>query len=143
MLSASEAGKRNKIEICPFFVPRWPSHPNYGSIAQSIRKYSSEAASPKKSFLTPIFLTVGAAGIGVGVWRYTQQRGVNARASSEITKEADSVFKGGDQGWINLKLAHVDVLSHNTKLLRFEFPDKDQVSGLKIACTFPPHFIWK
>jgi cytochrome-b5 reductase len=45
------------------------------------------------------------------------------------------VFKGGDQGWVDLKLAHIEDLSHNVKRFRFEFPDKEQVSGLKIACT--------
>ena len=49
------------------------------------------------------------------------------------------VFKGGDQGWFDLKLAEIEVLNHNTKRLRFEFEDKEAVSGLQIACE-PPCF---
>lgn len=48
-------------------------------------------------------------------------------------KPANKVFKGGDQGWIDLKLESVEELSPNTKKFRFALPDKDDVSGLQVA----------
>jgi cytochrome-b5 reductase len=73
---------------------------------------------------------IGAIGLGVGLYRYTIQGSVSA----EETKQRDKIFTGGDQGWVDLKLADIEILSHNTKRFRFEFPDKDAVSGLQIAC---------
>ncbi len=49
---------------------------------------------------------------------------------------AGGTFKGGDQGWIDLKLDKVETLSHNTKRFRFLLPDPDEVSGLRVACMF-------
>ncbi len=50
-------------------------------------------------------------------------------------KPAQKTFKGGDQGWLDLKLESVEQINHNTKKLRFALPDKDDVSGLQVACT--------
>ncbi|KAL1988023.1 hypothetical protein VTN96DRAFT_1547 [Rasamsonia emersonii] len=99
---------------------------------QSFRKYSTEA--PKSNNLKPIALAIGAIGLGVGVYRYTQQN-----ASAE-PKERPKVFVGGDQGWIGLKLGATEDLSHNTKRLRFEFPDKDAVSGVQVASALLTKF---
>lgn len=95
---------------------------------QSFRKYSTEA--PKSSNVSTIAFVVGAIGIGAGIYRYTQQKG----ASAEEAKQRASAFTGGDQGFIGLKLGAVEVLSHNTKKFRFEFEDKEAVSGLHVAC---------
>lgn len=46
---------------------------------------------------------------------------------------AKPAFTGGDQGFISLKLADVENVNHNTKRLRFELPESDQVSGLAVA----------
>jgi len=92
---------------------------------QSFRSYSSEA--PKGKSLTPIFLAVGAAGLAIGAYRYSQTAGAEP-------KNREKVFTGGDQGWVTLKVADVETLSHNTKRLRFEFPDKEAVSGLPVTC---------
>ncbi|KAL8710160.1 MAG: hypothetical protein Q9220_005243 [cf. Caloplaca sp. 1 TL-2023] len=46
---------------------------------------------------------------------------------------ANKVFKGGEQGWLDLKLESTENLSHNTKKLRFALPGKDDVSGLSVA----------
>ncbi|KAG6107472.1 NADH-cytochrome b5 reductase [Claviceps sp. LM454 group G7] len=46
---------------------------------------------------------------------------------------AKTAFTGGDQGFISLKLADVENVNHNTKRLRFELPESDQVSGLSVA----------
>ena len=90
-----------------------------------MRKYSTEA--PKGKSLTPIYATVGLAGAGIGFYRYS-----TGAATAEAPRQ--KVFVGGDQGFVDLKLANVEQLSHNAKRLRFEFDDKEAVSGLHIAC---------
>ena len=50
------------------------------------------------------------------------------------SKEPPKTFTGGDQGFIDLKLADVTIVNHNVKRFRFELPDKDAVSGLHVAC---------
>ena len=50
------------------------------------------------------------------------------------TATPSTIFKGGDQGFIPLKLESVEVLNHNTKKFRFELPEKESVSGLHVAC---------
>lgn len=101
-------------------------HPwNPAKKLQSFRSYSSEA--PKGKSLTPIYLAVGAAGLAIGGYRYTQTAGAEP-------KNREKAFTGGDQGWVNLKLAAVEDLSHNTKKFRFELPDKESVAGLPVTC---------
>ena len=57
----------------------------------------------------------------------------------ETSQSVKKAFVGGDQGFIDLKLASIEETSHNTKKFRFELPESDQVSGLPIACrTLPP-----
>jgi cytochrome-b5 reductase len=46
---------------------------------------------------------------------------------------AKPAFTGGDQGFISLKLADVEIVNHNTKRFRFELPESDMVSGLHVA----------
>jgi cytochrome-b5 reductase len=67
------------------------------------------------------------------VYRYLQSKPV---AAEEI-KVRDTVFTGGEQGFLGLKLSDIEILSDNTKRYRFEFPDKEAVSGLHVACKFP------
>lgn len=81
--------------------------------------------------MTNIAFVVGAIGVGVGVYRYSQGKPVAA----EESKVRNKVFTGGDQGFIDLKLSEIEVLSHNSKRYRFEFEDKEAVSGLHVACT--------
>jgi len=45
------------------------------------------------------------------------------------------IFKGGDQGFVSLKLDSVEPINHNTKRFRFELPE-DGVSGLHVACAY-------
>lgn len=66
--------------------------------------------------------------MGIGLWRYY--------GSAAELKERPKVFVGGDQGWVDLKLASVENLSSNTKRFRFEFEDKEAVSGLHVACKW-------
>lgn len=49
---------------------------------------------------------------------------------------AKKVFTGGDQGFVSLKLDSVEKVSENTKVLKFSFPEADQVSGLQVACVY-------
>jgi len=57
-------------------------------------------------------------------------------AEKVASREPPKAFLGGDQGFIDLKLANVDTVNHNTKCFRFELPEKDQVSGLPVACEW-------
>lgn len=79
--------------------------------------------------MTPVYLTVGLAGAGIGFYRYS-----TGSATAESPKDRQHVFVGGEQGFVDLKLANVETLSHNTKRFRFEFDDKEAVSGLTVAC---------
>ncbi|EYE94500.1 cytochrome b5 reductase family protein [Aspergillus ruber CBS 135680] len=98
---------------------------------QGLRKYSTEA--PKGKSLTPVYVTVGLAGAGIGFYRYS-----TGAATAEAPRQ--KVFVGGDQGWVDLKLAEVETLSHNTKRFRFEFEDKEAVSGLQVASALLAKF---
>ena len=80
--------------------------------------------------MAPIYATVGAAGLGAGLYRYFY----GTAAATAEPKDREKVFKGGDQGFVSLKLAAAEDLSHNTKRLRFVFPDPENVSGLPVTC---------
>ena len=81
--------------------------------------------------MAPIYISIGLVGLAIGVYRYTQDG-----ATAKEQKEREKVFTGGEQGWVDLKLGAIEDLSHNTKRFRFEFPDKDMISGLNVACKF-------
>ncbi|KAF2401960.1 oxidoreductase NAD-binding domain-containing protein [Trichodelitschia bisporula] len=49
------------------------------------------------------------------------------------TNEASKAFRGGDQGFVSLKLDSVEILNHNTKKFRFSLPENDSVAGLHVA----------
>lgn len=64
-----------------------------------------------------------------------EQKNAPANTGDRVSdKPAPGAFTGGDQGFLDLKLSNVETVNHNTKRFRFELPDKDQVSGLNIAC---------
>ena len=44
-----------------------------------------------------------------------------------------TVFTGGDQGFVSLKLDNIEEINHNTKKFRFSLGEENAVSGLKIA----------
>jgi len=48
--------------------------------------------------------------------------------------DAPKTFTGGDQGFIDLKLARIEDYNHNTKRFRFELLGEDNISGLNVAC---------
>ncbi|PWY95590.1 NADH-cytochrome b5 reductase [Aspergillus sclerotioniger CBS 115572] len=106
-------------------------------LKQGFRKYSTEAPKAKSSLL-PIYAAVGAAGLGVGLYRYNSA--TTAATAEAPVVDRPKVFKGGDQGWFDLKLSEIEVLNHNTKRLRFEFEDKEAVSGLQVASALLTKF---
>ncbi|KAF7139706.1 hypothetical protein CNMCM5793_007448 [Aspergillus hiratsukae] len=98
-------------------------------VRQTFRKYTTGAV--KGSNVNSLAYGIGAAGVavGLGIYSYTQQQ----VAYAEAPKQTKKVFTGGDQGFVGLKLGEVENLSHNTKRMRFEFADKEAVSGLEVA----------
>ncbi|RFU75146.1 nadh-cytochrome b5 reductase 2 [Trichoderma arundinaceum] len=99
------------------------------------RRYATESGAKGGSNA----LLYGAGAVGLGGAAYYFLGGSSAAGKAENkAKEALGVapkaaFTGGDQGFLSLKLAEVEDVNHNTKRLRFELPEKDQVSGLHIA----------
>lgn len=53
---------------------------------------------------------------------------------------APKAFTGGDQGFLSLKVSEIEDVNHNTKRVRFELPEKDQVSGLHVASALLTKF---
>lgn len=94
-----------------------------------MRAYATDSSAPKT---TNTLLWVGAAVIAGGAGYYYASSGGNVPL---VQKASGNVaFKGGDQGFIDLKLVNSEDLSPNTKKLRFALPNSDDVSGLKVAC---------
>ena len=118
---------------------------------QNVRRYATEG-SPSggmNKWIKRGGIAFGTIFVGFGVARALVRKPdpnseEDRRAYEELTgkklghtsdKPAQKTFKGGDQGWLDLKLESVEQINHNTKKLRFALPDKDDVSGLQIACT--------
>ena len=90
----------------------------------------------------------GAALIGGGLLAASFYNASNTRSPSPPTaerttqppsqspKDPKKIFTSGFS-FQDLKLESSEVVNHNTKRLRFEFPDKDAVSGLRASCTSP------
>lgn len=45
-------------------------------------------------------------------------------------------FKGGEQGFVSLKLDSIENINNNTKKFHFAFEDPAMESGLPVACEF-------
>ncbi|GKU14990.1 unnamed protein product [Fusarium langsethiae] len=103
---------------------------------RSVRRYATEAGGAGGS--NALLYAAGAAAVGgAGYWSFGKS-GAPVSAAAQDVKQAVGVepkmaFTGGDQGWISLKLSDVEIVNHNTKRLRFELPEADQVSGLHVA----------
>ena len=64
-----------------------------------------------------------------------EQKNLPAKAGDRTTDTpAPKAFIGGDQGFLDLKLSNIENVNHNTKRFRFDLPEKEQVSGLDVAC---------
>lgn len=116
-------------------------------LPQHARRYATEGASAGGSS-SILYLGLGAVALGGGYYYYAATDPAKGKKlpppaehkddsdAQNKGKSANSVFKGGDQGFVDLKLESVEEISHNTKKLRFALPEKDDVSGLHIACTW-------
>jgi cytochrome-b5 reductase len=71
-----------------------------------------------------------------GYYYYTSVYDVKKLAKSAVP--ASKVFTGGDQGFVSLRLDKVENINHNTKMFRFVFDDPAAVSGMNVACSYPP-----
>ncbi|CAH0014383.1 unnamed protein product [Clonostachys rhizophaga] len=91
------------------------------------RRYATESAA--KGGSNAVVYGAGAAVVGgAGYWYLNGQK-----ATPKIAEVAKPAFTGGDQGFLSLKVTEIENLNHNTKRLRFELPEADQVSGLTVA----------
>ncbi|KZF22036.1 ferredoxin reductase-like protein [Xylona heveae TC161] len=109
-------------------------------LKNSVRHYATEPSKGGSSI--PIYAGVAAAAALGGYYYISKQPSANdapkpSQEQKVVPKDAGArqslTFKGGDQGWISLKLDNVEEINHNTKRFRFELADKDDVSGLNIA----------
>jgi cytochrome-b5 reductase len=114
---------------------------------QSLRQYSSSPeASTRWWNSSPVrygIYGVGSAGLGLllidnyRLRRKTEaleQVVVEALTYNGTLDPAEKVFKGGEQGFIKLKLESVTDVNHNTKRFKFKFDDPKAVSGLSYCC---------
>ena len=121
-------------------MPRYQIHWSLPG-PQGIRRYATEGSSQGSN--TAIYTVVGgtAAAAG-GYYYYTRTQDPITRTMpsvmASVKASGNTAFKGGDQGFIDLKLESVENVNHNTKRFRFALPNSDDVSGLKIACGYLP-----
>lgn len=131
---------------------------------QHVRRYATEPptnGSSGSGSYPFLYFGLGGAAVASGAWYYFYTKGgegiptgaSNSRRQGHeseaegspasrteeqnIPRQTDNpmmVFKGGDQGWLSLKLESVEPVNHNTKKLRFHLPEEDSVSGLAVAC---------
>ncbi|KAL9089253.1 MAG: hypothetical protein Q9165_005821 [Trypethelium subeluteriae] len=109
---------------------------------QHVRRYATESSQGSSNTL--LYTAVGASAVGLGYYFLSGTAKSEAPPSTEERKqpsaeikEPNAAFKGGDQGFISLKLDNVENINHNTKKFRFSLPEEDDVSGLKIAYERP------
>ncbi|KAL7943156.1 ferredoxin reductase-like protein [Trichoderma barbatum] len=95
------------------------------------RRYATESGAKGSS--NTLLYGAGAVGIAGAAYYFLGGSSKAVSKVKEVVEPSKPAFTGGDQGWLSLKLAEVEDVNHNTKRLRFELPEKDQVSGLHIA----------
>ncbi|KAL8680511.1 MAG: hypothetical protein Q9186_003310 [Xanthomendoza sp. 1 TL-2023] len=120
-------------------------------LQHSVRHYATEGSSPggMNKWVKYVGGAFGASLVAFGVLRALAPRPDDEEVIRRLemlsgkkpgSNPANKTFKGGDQGWLDLKLESVEELSHNTKKLRFALPDKDDVSGLEVASALLTKF---
>jgi cytochrome-b5 reductase len=128
-------------QIVPQLTSDWTTKSDSHSLPllqqarQQARRYATESgSSPSPSGGSNTFAYLAGAGVlgGAGYW-YMSGTPAAAKVSETVGVPAKPAFTGGDQGFISLKLSHIENVNHNTKLLRFELPEGDMVSGLQVA----------
>src|SRR2546429_613165 len=81
-----------------------------------------------------------SAALGAGLlYKYLANQQAFAESLAKAKEEAapPRVF-GKGPAFVSLKLQSAEQVNHNTKRLRFEFPNEDAVSGLSLTCKFFP-----
>lgn len=100
-----------------------------------MRSYATEAAKGGSS--TPWIVGAAAVGAGFAGYSFLGNKKVNAEAAPAPAAETEKLdkraFKGGDQGFIDLKLKETKDYNHNTKSFIFELPESDQSSGMNVT----------
>ncbi|KAH7156217.1 hypothetical protein EDB81DRAFT_786318 [Dactylonectria macrodidyma] len=108
-------------------------------LKKHVRRYATEAGAAGGS--NTLLLAAGAAGLaGAGYWYFSGSPAVVPEVKKVVAAEPKKAFLGGEQGWVSLKVSEVEVVNHNTKRIRFELPEKDQVSGLPVASAILTKF---
>ncbi|KAH7155406.1 hypothetical protein B0J13DRAFT_521563 [Dactylonectria estremocensis] len=101
-------------------------------LKKHVRRYATEAGAAGGS--NTLLFAAGAAGLaGAGYWYFSGSPAVVPEVKKVVAAEPKKAFLGGEQGWVSLKVSEVEVVNHNTKRIRFELPEKDQVSGLPVT----------
>ncbi|KAK1238277.1 hypothetical protein MKX07_006423 [Trichoderma sp. CBMAI-0711] len=106
------------------------------------RRYATESGAKGSS--NTLLYGAGAAGV-LGAGYYFLSGSPAASKAENKAKEALGVaapkaFTGGDQGFLSLKVSEIEDVNHNTKRVRFDLPEKDQVSGLHVASAILTKF---
>ncbi|KAI9659990.1 MAG: NADH-cytochrome b5 reductase [Bathelium mastoideum] len=103
------------------------------TLRSHVRRYATESSQGGSNTL--LYTALGTSAVGLGYYFYprTSQSGVQAAQSGQKNAEPQPAFKGGDQGFLSLKLDNVEEINHNTKKFRFSLPEENNVSGLKVA----------
>lgn len=100
--------------------------------SQQARRYATESGASKGGSNT-LLLVAGAGALGGAGYYFLSGSSSPAAAKIASVKPATPALTGGDQGFISLRLAEIENVNHNTKRLRFELPEPNQVSGLSVA----------
>ncbi|KAF2219475.1 hypothetical protein BDZ85DRAFT_268506 [Elsinoe ampelina] len=109
-------------------------------MAQSqIRRYATE---PPKSSSNALLFGGVAAAAATGTYYYLNNDTPAAvtDAASKVGLTPSKTFKGGDQGFVPLKLTNNTQLNHNTYKLRFTLDDDNAVSGVDVASALITKF---
>lgn len=109
------------MEIPPFFIKPIYIYINYLKLF-----IMSSILQP-----TRVASTVAAGGTAVAVLSQFAIRPVRADSV-----EAPPKMFGGGPAFVSLPLESAEMVNHNTKRLRFSFPNKEAVSGLPLTCKF-------
>ncbi|KAH8734954.1 hypothetical protein BGZ61DRAFT_342340 [Ilyonectria robusta] len=101
-------------------------------LKKHVRRYATEAGAAGGS--NALLYAAGAAGLaGAGYWYFSGSSSPAAEVKKVVVAEPKKAFIGGEQGWLSLKVSEVETINHNTKRVRFELPESDQVSGLPLT----------
>ncbi|KAJ2906427.1 NADH-cytochrome b5 reductase 2 [Zalerion maritima] len=119
--------------------------------AQPLRQQARRSYASGSSAGTPwgkaLLLGGGVTMLGLGGYAYTNTSVPQAKAAASAAAQGEGMsefltrsgtstegmtpyLKGGEQGWMGLKLESVEDVTHNTKKFSFSLPDPEMVSGV-------------